>query len=129
MKISSETVGRLLASGRGYAQFALGIGATLGVISSSQQKTLVESGTEVVNGIMQVAHGLTSIWQILVVVGAPVISVIVARWSSNSAKTVNQAAAVTAATGAIIVAPPDLAKATPDNPNIVSNADMKVIAK
>lgn len=97
MTISTETIGRLLASGRGYAQYFVGFATSLGLISASQSKTLTDSLAEVVSGVTQIVHGFTSIWQIGVVVLAPVVSVVLAKWSSNSAKTANQAAAVKAA--------------------------------
>lgn len=97
MAFSTETIGRLLASGRGYAQYAVGFATSLGFVSASQSKTLTDSLSEVMNGISQVIHGFTSIWQIGVVVLAPVVSVVLARWSSNTAKVSNQAAAVKAA--------------------------------
>lgn len=97
MAFSTETIGRLLASGRGYAQYAVGFATSMGLVSASQSKTLSDSLSEVVGGITQIVHGFTSIWQIGVVVLAPVVSIVLARWSSNSAKTSNQAAAVQAA--------------------------------
>lgn len=97
MNISTETVGRLLASFRGYAQYFVGFATSLGLLSAAQSKTLTDSLAEVYNGLTQVVHGFTSIWQVGVVVLTPILSIVLARWSSNSAKTVNQAAAVKAA--------------------------------
>lgn len=97
MNISTETIGRLLASARGYSQWFVGFATSLGLVSASQSKTLTDSLTEVWNGLSMVAHGFTSIWQIGVVVLGPIVAVALAKWSSNSAKTVNQANAVKAA--------------------------------
>ena len=94
MAISSETIGRLLASGRGYAQFFVGAATSLGLLSAANSKGLIDGLSDVFAGISQIIHGFTSIWQILVVVLAPVSSVVLAKWSSNSAKTANQAIAV-----------------------------------
>jgi hypothetical protein len=97
MAISSETIGRLLASGRGYAQFVVGAATSIGLLSAANSKGLTDGLSDVFAGISQTIHGFTSIWQILVVVLAPISSVVLAKWSSNSAKVVNQAAAVKAA--------------------------------
>jgi len=97
MAISTETVGRLLASARGYAQFGVGALTSIGLLSAANSKGLTDGLADVFAGISQTIHGFTSIWQILVVVLAPVTSVVLAKWSSNTAKTSNQAAAVKAA--------------------------------
>lgn len=94
MNISSETIGRLLASGRGYAQYFTGMATMLGIFSAAQSKTITDSVNEIITGISQVVHGFTSIWQVGVVVLTPIVSVILAKWSSNTAKTSNQATAV-----------------------------------
>lgn len=94
MKISSETIGRLYASGRNYLGQVLAFGAGVGVISAAQDKGLMDSLTEIYNGASMVVHGATSFWTILTVVAAPIVGPILARWASNSAKTDNQAAAV-----------------------------------
>jgi hypothetical protein len=97
MNISTETVGRLLASGRGYAQYAVGFATSFGLLSAANSKGLTDGFNDIFAGIYQTFHGFTSVWQIGVVVLTPIASVFLARWSSNSAKTVNQAAAVQAA--------------------------------
>jgi len=66
-------------------------------LSAPRNQDLTDSLSEVINGISQVIHASTSIWQIGVVVLAPVVSVVLARWSSNTAKVSSQAAAVKAA--------------------------------
>ena len=96
MKFSSEDIGRLLASGRGYSQYALGVATTLGLVSASNSKGLTDSLNEIINGVSMIVHGATSFWQIAAVILTPIGSVILAKWSSNSAKTVNQAASVNA---------------------------------
>ena len=97
MKISSETIGRVLASARGYSQWFVGFCTSLGLVSASQSKTLTDSLAEVGNGLSMIIHGFTSIWQVGLVVLGPVFAVAVAKWSSNTAKTSSQAAAVKAA--------------------------------
>lgn len=94
MTLSSETIGRLLASGRGYTQYVLGVATTLGLISASNSKGLTDSLNEIFNGVAMIYHGATSFWQIAAVILTPIGSVILAKWSSNSAKTANQAVAV-----------------------------------
>lgn len=94
MKISSEDIGRLLASGRGYAQAGVGLVFGVGLSSAAQNKGLLDAITEMYNGLMMVVHGATSFWQIGIAIVGPFASYFLARWSSNSAKTVNQAAAV-----------------------------------
>lgn len=97
MAFSVETVARLMASARGYAQFGVGALTSIGLLSAANSKGLTDGFADVFAGITQTIHGFTSIWQILAVVMAPIASVVLAKWSSNTAKTVNQAAAVKAA--------------------------------
>lgn len=94
MALSTETVGRLWASGRNYANIILGFASGIGVVSAAQNKGLTDSLTEIYNGVSQVVHGATSAWQILAVIAAPIVGPILAKWASNSAKTANQAVAV-----------------------------------
>jgi hypothetical protein len=96
MAISTETIGRLLASGRNYASVLVGFVGGVGVVSASQQKGLTDALNEIFNGLNMVFHGATSLWQILVV-AFPIIGVVLAKFASNSAKVTNQAAAVQAA--------------------------------
>lgn len=97
MNISTETVGRLLASARGYSQYAVGFATSLGLLSAANSKGLTDGLADIFAGVNQTIHGFTSVWQIGVVVLAPVASVVLAKWSSNSAKVSNQAVAVQAA--------------------------------
>jgi hypothetical protein len=97
LAFSVETVGRLLASARGYAQFGVGALTSIGLLSAANSKGLADGLSEVFTGISQTIHGFTSIWTILAVVLAPVTSVILAKWSSHTARTSSQAAAVQAA--------------------------------
>lgn len=96
MNISTETVGRLLASGRNYASTLVGFIGGVGLVSAAQDKGLSDAINEIFSGLSQVIHGATSMWQILVV-AFPIIGVVMAKMASSSAKTVNQAAAVKAA--------------------------------
>jgi hypothetical protein len=97
MAISSETIGRLLASGRNYAGQIIAFAGGIGVMSAAQQKSLSEGLGQVVDGVMMVVHGGAQVWTVLAVIAAPIVGPILARWASNSAKTDNQAAAVQAA--------------------------------
>lgn len=96
MQISTETIGRLYASGRNYANLIIGFASGIGVISAAQNKGLMDSLTEIYNGVSQVIHGATSAWQILAVVAAPIIGPMLARMASNSAKTASKAASLKA---------------------------------
>jgi hypothetical protein len=96
MSISTETIGRLLASGRNYASTIVGFIGGVGLMSASQQKGLTDALSEIFNGLSMVFHGFTSFWQILVV-AFPIIGVAMAHFASSSAKLTNQVAAVQAA--------------------------------
>lgn len=96
MALSSETVGRLLASGRNYASTIVGFIGGVGVVSASQSKGMADALNEIFNGLSMVFHGATSLWQIIIV-AFPIIGIALARFASNSAKVANQAAAVQAA--------------------------------
>jgi hypothetical protein len=97
MQLSTETVGRLYASGRNYLGQILAFASGIGVISAAQNKGLIDSLNEIYTGVVQIVHGATSFWQIIAVVAAPIIGPILAKWASNSASTKSQAAAVVAA--------------------------------
>lgn len=94
MAFSTETIGRLYASGRNYINLGLGFAAGVGIVSAGQQKEIMDSLAEIYNGIAMIAHGGTSLWTILSVIAAPIIGPILARMASNSAKVDNQAQAV-----------------------------------
>lgn len=96
MAFSTETVGRLLASGRNYASTIVGFIGGVGLMSASQSKGLSDAFAEMFNGLSMVFHGATSAWQIIVV-AFPIVGVVMAKMASNSAKVTNQAAAVQAA--------------------------------
>ncbi len=93
MAFSTETVGRLLASGRNYASTIVGFVGGIGLMSAAQQKGFTDALNEIFNGLSQIIHGATSLWQILIV-AFPIIGVLMARMASNSAKVSNQAPAV-----------------------------------
>lgn len=94
MQLSSETIGRLLASGRNYAGQIIAFAGGIGVMSAAQQKGLTDALTEIGTGVSQVIHGASSAWTILAVVLAPIAGPLLARWASKSATTASQAAAV-----------------------------------
>lgn len=96
MAFSTETVGKLLASGRNYVSVFVGLVGGVGLMSAAQQKGLMDAVNEIGSGLNQIVHGATSAWQILVV-AFPIIAVVMAKMASNSAKMDNQAAAVQSA--------------------------------
>jgi hypothetical protein len=97
MGLSVETVNRVLASFRGYAQYGAGILTALGIMSAANDKQFSDAVVEITTGVTQVIHGGSEIWQIIIVTCGPVISVVLARWSSHTAKVTSQAAQVQAA--------------------------------
>jgi hypothetical protein len=97
MAFSTETIGRLYASGRNYINSGLGLLTGMGIMSAAQDKGLMDSLNEIYTGVSQVVHGATSAWQIIAVIAAPIATPIIAWFASRSAKTTNQAAAVKAA--------------------------------
>lgn len=129
MAISTETVGRLLASGRNYASTFVGFVGGIGLMSAAQQKGFMDAINEIINGLSQVFHGATSLWQILIV-AFPIIGVAMAKLASNSAKKENQAAAVVAASPGTKIVTPDkaFAEAVP-SPAVVSTDEAKVVSK
>jgi len=93
MNFSVETINRLLASGRGYAQYVAGAATMFGLLSAADNKAILDAITQIYTGMTQVVHGGEALWIVL----GPIASVALARWSSSSAKTVNQATQVAAA--------------------------------
>lgn len=96
MPFSTETIGKLWASGRNYASMVVGFIGGVGIISAAQSKGMTDSLTEIYNGVNMIVHGATSFWQIAIA-AFPILAVLFAKLASNSAKTDNQAAAVQAA--------------------------------
>lgn len=97
MAFSTETIGRLLASGRNYVGQVIAFAGGIGVMSAAQEKGLTDALNEIWTGISQVVHGASSAWTIIAVVAAPIIGPLLARWASNSAKVDKQAAAIVTA--------------------------------
>lgn len=94
MTFSTETVGRLWASGRNYANLGIGFASGIGLLSAAQNKGLMDSLGEMYNGVSMIVHGASSAWAIIAVIAAPIIGPILARLASNSAKVENQAIAL-----------------------------------
>lgn len=97
MAFSTETIGRLYASGRNYINSGLGLLTGIGIMSAAQDKGLMDALNEMYTGVSQVVHGATSAWTIITVIAAPILTPIIARYASKSARVDNQAAAVKAA--------------------------------
>lgn len=64
-----------------------------------------------------------------VIIAGIVAPAIAAFYASRSASPASQAASVAAVPGTIIVTSPEIAKATPDSPNVISNTEAKVVQK
>ncbi len=96
MQISTETAGKLLASGRNYVSTIVGFIGGIGLMSASQQKGFTDALNEIFNGLSQIVHGATSLWQILIV-AFPIIGVWMASMAKKSASTPSQAASLKAA--------------------------------
>lgn len=87
----------MYASGRNYLGSFLGLVTGIGLMSAAQNKGLMDSIQQMYDGVSQVVQGATSAWQIIAVIAAPIITPILARFASNSAKVDNQSAALVAA--------------------------------
>ena len=110
MAISSETIGRLLASGRNYISTIVGFIGGIGLMSVSQQKGVSDAFNEIFNGLSEIVHGATSLWGVLVV-AFPVIGVWMSQMASKSATVTSQAAALkTAVADPKTSIPPEAAK-------------------
>lgn len=96
MAFSTETVGKVLASGRNIVSMFVGVVGGVGIMSVAQEKGLTDAFNEIFNGLSMIVHGATSAWQILIV-AFPLLAGIMAKFALNSAKTENQAVAVQAA--------------------------------
>jgi hypothetical protein len=87
-----------------------------GIISTDNAATIQTSLGHIVNGVQEITVGV-----------APLAAVVLGWYGTWTASHKAQARAV-AATGAIIVATPQLAASTPEK-NIVSSAEYKVVPK
>lgn len=129
MKLSLETLARLYAAGRNYANMGIGFAASVGLISVVQQKTLTDGLSDIYAGVSQIVHGAGSIWQVLVIVVGPFIGAVLAWYAQRSAKTDNKAQAiVTEKPGTVIVTDTALANSVP-SPAVVSKDDVRVVNK
>lgn len=129
MKLSLETLARLYAAGRNYANMGIGFAASVGLISVVQQKTLTDGLSDIYAGVSQIVHGAGSIWQVLVIVGGPFVGAVLAWYAQRSAKDANKADAIIAANpGTKIVTNAALANAT-QSPDIISKDDARVVNK
>ena len=139
MNISTETIGRLLASARGYSQWVAGFCTSLALSSAASSKAFSDSLVEIASGIQQMVHGFSSIWQIIIGVVGPVSAVGLARWSSNTARTTSQAASVQAAVldphtamslqakASILDATANLNEVKKDSPILVTDPELAAI--
>lgn len=78
-----------------------------------------------VNSIITATGTLVNDLVVLVGIASPFVA---GYFASKSASPINQAKSLEAA-GAIVVTTPEIARATPDSPNIVSQDQMKVVPK
>lgn len=95
MKFSTETVGKLWASGRHYVSMSAGLLTGIGLMSAADNKGLTDAVSQIYDGMALVVTGASSAWQILLA-AFPIIGIAMAKIASNSAKTDNQAASVAA---------------------------------
>ncbi len=93
MAFSTETVGRLLASGRNYISTAVGFIGGVGIVSAANSKGMIDAINEIFTGLGMVFSGATSLWNVLLV-AFPIIGGIMARYASKSAKVDSQAASI-----------------------------------
>lgn len=84
-------------------------------------KINIDSLTAVINSLGSIINNLV----LIVGIVAPIVA---GYYASKSASPVAQAAAVEK-TGAVVIASPEIAAATPDSPNVLSNTEVKVISK
>ncbi len=96
MKFSTETIGKWLAEGRNYGSMILGFATGIGLMSASDQKGLTEAISKMYDGVLMIASGATSFYQILIV-AFPIVGVVLAKWAKGSATVDSQAAALKAA--------------------------------
>ena len=97
MAFSLETLGRIYAAGRNYANMGLGFAAGAGVITVAQDKGAIDALDEIGKGLSLVFHGASSLYAIGVVVIGPAIGGVLSWYAQRSAKVSSQAAAVKAA--------------------------------
>jgi hypothetical protein len=107
MKISLESLARFYAASRNFASMAVGFGASLGLISVVQQKTLSDGFADIFAGIAQMAHGAASVWQVLVIIGGPAIGGISMWYAQRSAKKTSNVAALAAAPETVVTPGPN----------------------
>lgn len=81
-----------------------------------------------INTVNTIINSLGSIVNNVVIILGIVTPAIAAYYAQKSAKPESQAASLEAK-GAIVVGPPELAAATPNSPNVLSQTEVKVVPK
>lgn len=114
------------AAGKHVASYAAGgvtVAVTFGLLNSNQGIDATADINSIASGVESIAKGVAGLLAIL--------TPIYTMWkAANNASAVGQAAGLRQAVpGTTIVTSPEVANALPDDHNVVSNTDVKVIAK
>lgn len=120
------TLNQVYAAGRHVASYVAGgvsVAVALHFLSPSQGGDLGTSINQVSDGITQIAKGIAGICAVL--------TPIYTAWrAAHSASPTQEAISlVSAKPGTIVVTTPEIAQATPNVPNIVSNEEKKVVSQ
>lgn len=88
--LSLETIAKLYAQGRNYVNMGLGAVVMFGMMTASQQKSVMDGLTDIWTGLGQAFTGASHIWQVGVIVVGPIITAYLAKKAGNSASTQSQ---------------------------------------
>lgn len=92
--LSIETIAKIYAQGRNYANQLLGAVVMFGIMTAAQQKQIMDGLSDFYNGLVLAFTGASHVWQVLVIVFGPIIGGLLAKKASNSASTKSQAASL-----------------------------------
>jgi predicted TIM-barrel enzyme len=107
MKFSIETAARVYAAGRNYINLGLGFATSAGVISIAQDKSLTDSFNEIYQGVSLIVHGASSIGQVAIVIGGPIVGGVLAWYAQRSAKATSSAATIGGDPATVVVPGPN----------------------
>lgn len=88
--MSLETIAKFYAQGRNYINQILGMVVMFGIMTASQQKTVMDGIGDIWAGLSQAFTGASHVWQVLAVVLAPIIGGWLAKKAGNAASTNSQ---------------------------------------
>lgn len=88
---SLETVAQIYARGRNYVNNVIGMFIMFGIMTASQQKSVMDGLSDIWTGLSQAFTGASHVWQVVAIVASPFVTEWLAKKAGNAASTQSQA--------------------------------------